>query len=146
MIDQIFNIGRVDRTRETRRVAKVSGTGGSEFAQHLDSSSATEESATTGATQNLSAVAFVLGAQEVDDALARASKGKARAEEILKMLDDLRIDLLMGQVSPAKLHAITRSMQQHRPNIDDPRLTSILDEVDLRARVELAKYGPGSFA
>jgi len=140
VIDQIFGIGRLAQAREVKRVAKAGATGGSHFAQHLEGTQGPDELSGTTATQPLSATSFVIGAQEVDDALARASRGKARAEDILKMLDDLRLEMLYGQVTKGRLLALSQSLQQHRPQITDVRLAGVLDEIDLRAKVELAKF------
>jgi hypothetical protein len=66
-------------------------------------------------------------------------RSKKRAEEILDKLEDIRIGLLTGSISRDRLEALDQMVQQHRDQVADPRLAEILDEIELRARVELAK-------
>ncbi len=137
MIDKIDGLGQIRSSQPIKRPAKTGGASGSSFAKHLD------ETSDTGHTQTVSGantVSGILGVQEVDDALAHASKGKMRAQDILDRLDGLRIDILTGQVSREKLQQLTRVVSSNRAKVQDPRLAEILDEIDLRAQVELAKY------
>ena len=93
------------------------------------------------ATANpVTAVDGLLTLQEVDDAAARASAGKRRAQDLLEGLDDIRHSLLTGGLSRDKLMTLAKHVQSRRAQVDDPRLGEILDEIDLRAQVELAKY------
>ena len=87
-----------------------------------------------------SGVSGVLGVQEIDDALAQASRGKLRALDILDRLEDLRIELLTGAITREKLMQLTQVVSARRGQVTDPRLGEVLDEIDLRAQVELAKY------
>ncbi len=137
MIDKIDGLGSVRSTTPVKRPAKSGSSGGTSFAKHLDEGS--ETGASSGVT-SANAITGILGAQEVDDALAHASKGKLRAEDILDRLDELKLDLLAGGLSREKLMQLTRLVNARRGQVQDPRLASILDEIDLRAQVELAKY------
>jgi len=90
----------------------------------------------------MSAINGLLALQEVDDAGARASRGKRRGIQILDFLEDIRLGLLSGGIPRGKLVDLARIVQIQRERIDDPELSEILDEIDLRAQVELAKYTP----
>jgi len=138
VINKIEGPGGIRPTQTIRRPTKTGAAGGTGFAKHLD------ESSEAGATHGISgagAVSGVLGIQEVDDALAHASKGKLRAQDILDRLEDLRLELLTGAISRDKLLQLAHVVNVRRAEVTDPRLTEILDEIDLRAQVELAKYG-----
>jgi len=87
-----------------------------------------------------SSVSVMLGVQELGDALQRASRGKAKAEEILKKLDKIRLSLLCDDLKKSDLESLSQTVAQQKEHIDDPKLSEILDEIDLRAKVELAKY------
>ena len=139
MIDKIDGLGSVRTTQPVKRVAKSGASGGTTFAKQLDESDETGASGGIASTNNISGI---LGVQEVDDALSHASKGKMRAEGILDRLEELRMDLLSGGISHEKLMQLSRIVAARRSQISDPRLTAILDEIDLRAQVELAKYSP----
>lgn len=136
MIDKIDGLGGVRTTQTVRRAAK-SDSGGTSFAKQIED---TEETGATGGLTGASTISGILGVQEVDDALSRASKGKMRAEDILDRLEDLRLELLSGGISRDKLMQLSRIVNIRRAQITDPRLAEVLDAIDLRAQVELAKY------
>ena len=137
MIDKIDGLGSVRTTQPVKRPTKSGSAGSSSFAKHLDEGG---DSTSTSGVTSANAITGILGVQEVDDALSHASKGKRRADDILDKLDDLRLDLLAGGISRDKLMQLTRIVNARRGQITEPRLAAILDDIDLRAQVELAKY------
>jgi hypothetical protein len=137
VIDKIDGLGSVRTTQPVKRANKTSATGTTTFAKHLDEDGEPAATTSVGGTNSVSGV---LGIQEVDDALAHASRGKLRAEDILDRLDDLRLQLLAGGISREKLLQLSRVVHARRSEINDPKLAGILDEIDLRAQVELAKH------
>ncbi len=60
---------------------------------------------------------------------------------MLDHLDEIRLGLLMGAISESKLSALMRTVRENRDQVDDPRMAAVLDEIELRAAVELAKLG-----
>jgi hypothetical protein len=66
-------------------------------------------------------------------------RSKKRAEDMLDRLDEIRLGLLAGNIPRERLEALDRLVQEQRLQVADPRLSEILDEIELRARVELAK-------
>ncbi len=141
MINKIEGPGSIRPTQPLRRTAKSGATDGASFAKHLDE---TSETGASHAVAGAGAVSGVLGVQEVDDALAQASRGKIRAQDILDRLEELRMELLSGTISQDKLVQLTRLVNSRRAQVTDPRLAEILDDIDLRAQVELAKYTQGT--
>jgi len=137
MISRIDGPSSMRPTGPVRRTGKAGSSSDASFSKHLEESD--EASGVQGASA-LGAVNCVLDLQEVDDALARAARGKLRAEDLLDKLDDLRMDVLSGSVSPAKLERLSAVVAQRRAEVTDPHLGQILDEIDLRAQVELAKF------
>jgi hypothetical protein len=137
VISKIEGPGPIRTAQSVKRTTKTSGASGNSFAKHLDE---TEEAGAAHGVSGTGAVSGILGVQEVDDALAHASRGKLRAQDILDRLEDLRIELLTGAISREKLVQLARVVNNRRAQITDPQLTEILDEIDLRAQVELAKY------
>lgn len=73
---------------------------------------------------------------------AASARAKTRAEELLRRLDLLRVDLLGGGIPRDRLIGLARALKTLRDQTFDPRLNTVLDEIDLRAQVELAKYDP----
>ena len=126
------------RASAVKRAGKSDGAAAARFAKlmHEDVSGPSGVASANPVT----AVDSLLALQEVDDATARASKGKKRAQDLLDSLDELRHGLLAGTIPREKLHALAKMAQSRRAQVDDPRLAELLDEIDLRAQVELAKY------
>jgi len=60
--------------------------------------------------------------------------------ETLDALDALKVDVLGGQVSRQKLLQLASLVEEERANLSDPGLMNVLDHIELRARVELAKF------
>jgi hypothetical protein len=143
VINKIEGPGSIRSAQTIKRTAKTGSAGGTSFAKHLDESGETEAPHGISGT---GAVSGILGVQEVDDALAHASRGKMRAQDILDRLEDLRIELLTGAISREKLTQLARMVTARRAQVTDPRLAEILDEIDLRAQVELAKYAQATGA
>jgi len=94
----------------------------------------------SGAT-SLGGLDALLALQEVPDAVAERSKARRQGERILDRLEELRLALLEGRVPSAVLERMVGELDTARGETDDPGLNDILDEIDLRARVELAKLG-----
>jgi len=115
---------------------------GGGFAQALEGlSGGAAETHRTGGPAAVGGLDALLAMQEVDDRAARRRQAKRRGEALLDQLEGLRRDLLMGAVPRERLAAIARQVREQRAAVDDPALTAILDEIDLRAQVELAKLG-----
>jgi hypothetical protein len=62
---------------------------------------------------------------------------------MLDVLDQVKVALLDGELSGADLERLQRSIREERAGTDDPALEAVLDEVELRAAVELAKLEQG---
>jgi len=125
-----------------KRSGRSDGSGSEDFAKELQGPEKTEETSRINKASPLTGIQALLSMQEVDDATERASKGRRRAEAILDKLDKLRLALLDGAIGKEDLIELARQVQSSRATIDDPRLARILDEIDLRAQVEIAKYTP----
>lgn len=137
MITRIDGPRPVNTTSPVRRAGKTKKSDGTSFSEHLDEAEDVGGVQSSGA---LGSVAGVLDIQEVDDSLARASRGKLRAKDLLDKLDEIRLDLLTGNLSENTLQRLSNMVTARRAEVDDPKLNEILDEIDLRAQVELAKF------
>ena len=94
------------------------------------------------ATTNVGGVEALLAAQAVGDALqddGRKRRAVARGNDILDKLEDLRAELLTNGVSKQKLIALAQELRERRDAGLGDELNAILDEIELRAEVELAK-------
>ncbi|MGH6947409.1 MAG: flagellar assembly protein FliX [Kiloniellales bacterium] len=133
-IDQI-NTARPAAARSASRGAGVRGGG---FAKAL-----TEEqpsAAVTGAGR-VTGIEALLTIQEVPDAGQGRARARRRGEDLLDRLDELRLALLSGGLSLEVIERLAALVASRRAQVDDPGLIAILDEIELRAAVELAKLG-----
>ena len=92
-------------------------------------------------THSIARVDALLSVQAAESPTERAARKRmqVRADDILKELDRLRHSLLTGTLTVGQVVDIADVVASHREKITDPRLTAILDEIDLRAQIEMAK-------
>jgi hypothetical protein len=85
----------------------------------------------------------LLALQDVGGPLERKRRAVGRAGRILDVLDEVKVALLGGDLSAQDLDRLQRAVRDERSRTDDPRLEAVLDEVELRAAVEIAKLEQG---
>lgn len=126
------------QTSSIRRRGKREGPGETAFAEHLDQPRGT--GAATGAAP-MGGIDGLLALQEVDDEGRQRRQARDHGEAILDRLDDIRHALLTGSLNPESLERLLKQVRSRRASFSDPRLREVLDEIELRAAVELAKMG-----
>ncbi len=119
-----------------RAVDRAAGAGG--FAERVGGRVAGGATAAGGLTP-LASLGAVLAIQEVDDPLAGRRRARDRGERLLDALDEVRLALLDGRLPARKLEALRQLATAQRGRADDPKLQAVLDEIELRTAVELAK-------
>ncbi len=124
------------RRTTARRDDKTDTASGEKFAAAL---SGDAPAAPAAAAPGLTAVDALLVAQELPDPLAGRRRAVQRGNALLDRLEELRLGLLAGILSRERLDELTRLAGTVRETVDDPRLGEVLDEIDLRVAVELAK-------
>ena len=132
-IDPLASQGLATPRRKGRGGAVSSGG----FASELEGE--TPAAASVGAGTSLGQVDALLALQEVPDSLVGDAGAKRRGEDLLDGLEQLRLCLLAGVLPRQRLDRLTRLLAERRGEIDDPRLAAVIDEIELRAAVELAK-------
>lgn len=128
------------RSTSTRRSDKTSAGRPGQFTDHLVAGEAGGPIGHGNSSAPASAIDSLLVLQEVPDATSGASRAKLRAEDLLDHLDEIRHGLLSGALTRQMLDRLAQIARSERQSVDDPRLRELLDEVELRAAVELAKY------
>ena len=122
------------------RVVRSAGGAASGFAPMAASGAA--DSAGPAAVSSASHVASVealIALQEVGGPLERRRRAVRRAGTILDALDGLKLDLLDGKLTQGTVEGLKRAVREQRSLTDDPKLEALLNEVETRAAVELAK-------
>jgi len=122
------------------KTGKAKKAGG--FTEHLDArEDETAHIASVGPTQSVDAVVALQGVQ---DATGGGANARARqwGNDTLDRLERIRLDLLAGAIPRDRLIELARMVSERREYAADRQLNDLLDEIDLRVRVEIAKYEP----
>ena len=81
----------------------------------------------------------MLSLQEVPEEEVRRKKEVQRGKTTIDTLEQLRHGLLMGKVPTHILTNLSQLLKVQREQVSDPRLIEIMDDIELRAAVEVAK-------
>ena len=96
--------------------------------------------ATASSVSSLAGVSALMALQGVEDATERRRRAMRRGHGLLDRLDELKMDLLSGKDGAGALARLAQDLRQERPESDsDAGLQSVLDQIELRAAVEMAK-------
>jgi hypothetical protein len=111
---------------------------GSPFADHLAGTRSESPSAPVGLAASVQAL---VGLQEVDaDATERRSPQRY-GDDLLEGLEAIRLAMLEGRLRISDLRELAARLGRRRDATGDSRLESLIDEIELRVAVELAKRG-----
>ncbi|SDF93736.1 Class II flagellar assembly regulator [Limimonas halophila] len=133
---------RIDRNQpHTQPTAPRGGqkSSGGNFAKALDSGGASEGGEVNGGAP-VAGMDALLALQDVGEE-DEHEQAKQHGERLLQRLEELKMDLLDGRMSADTVEQLAGEVDRARAETDDPRLNAILDEIELRASVELAKLG-----
>ncbi len=86
-----------------------------------------------------SEISDILQLQEVTQPLFSLKRSRARGEEILKVLDKIRHSLLGGGLEKSAMIRLRKSLEATPISSQDPRLNEIVQEIEQRLAIELAK-------
>ena len=127
----------LSRAGGVRRSGGSSGTSrGGDFAKALS------DQAPAGAASHaapLNSVNAMLALQEVPDSVTGRARARRRGEQLLDKLEAIRVGLLTGAIPRNQLEQLSEMVSTGREGVDDPRLAEVLDDIELRVAVELAK-------
>ncbi|WP_183204878.1 flagellar assembly protein FliX [Brevundimonas lenta] len=121
---------------QTSRPARAAGGFSVPGASAGSSASATASAASVSGVADVGAL---MALQGVEDATERRRRAIRRGGCLLDRLDELKLALLSGEAGEGALERLSRTLREERPEDADPGLTSVLNQIDLRAAVELAK-------
>ena len=132
---KIHNNLSVRQTQGTKKTGSTKGGFGQALRSEVGKSDTSETSGVSSAVNPL------LSVQEVPDADEGRRRAVQNGHSILDELGELHMELLFGSIPLWRLEKLEGLVKRHRESLDDPRLLEILDEIEVRAVVELAKLG-----
>lgn len=129
--------GKTQSSAPAKKSGRVSG--GGNFGDFLTDAPA--QAAGARATQSIALVDSLLAVQVAENPAEKSARRRtiARAGTVLNELDKIRLALLNGTLTLGHMIDIADVVASHRDHVSDPALTALMDEIDLRAQVEVAK-------
>ena len=137
----MFKVDDIRKSAELTKGKSVRKTdSGENFADYLKTSMTKE----TNQLQSMSAMTSadaIFAAQmiDVDEEKQIRKKLVKKANKLIDCLEEIREGLLFGEFSKDKLIEISRLVKQKDVDTNDPKLREIMEEIELRVEVELAK-------
>lgn len=132
----------------TKRKKGASGASDTAFADQLKSASGPSQAGgitDSGIVDNVTVegVDAILAMQEAGSSTeekTRSKQARAYGEDLLNKLAIIQDGLLSGAIAKDQLADIAHKIRTGRTKVQDPALNQLLDEIELRAEVEIAKY------
>jgi hypothetical protein len=134
---------RIENTIRTGTVGSRGATGrsggsGAEF--HVNEGATASGVGSASRATPTQDIGSLLALQSVEDPLLKKRKLVRRGNQLLDTLEAIKTDLLGGQVGEGRLNQLMALISQARDS-GGPGIDALLDDIELRARVELAKRG-----
>jgi hypothetical protein len=120
---------------------KASQKSGEKFSVESD---AVESAASGGVSSSspIGSIEALVALQGVDDRLPKGNKGAiAKGHDLLEKLEAIRDGLLTGSLSVDKLKQLQETLSGYNVSDADPALQQVIKDIEVRAAVELAKFG-----
>ncbi len=94
----------------------------------------------------LASLDALIALQQTDGPLDRRRRAVRRAGRLLDVLDGLKLALLDGAAVGPQLRRLTQAIDEARETTGEPGLEGLLDQIEARAAVELAKLEVAALA
>eukprot|EP01037_Dinobryon_pediforme_P020415 gene20413-21032_t len=101
---------------------------------------AASRTATAAPSLGLHDLQSLIALQAYESPTERRRRSVKRGFDLLDVLDGVKMDLLVGRVAPDRLERLVAMLGQ-KTTSGDPRIDELMEDIELRARVELAKLG-----
>ena len=105
-----------------------------------DMGQAAQRASASGSSAPITPVDAILALQGVEDPMFAKRKVARRGQSMLDALEEMKLDMLAGRVNEGRLNKLLALVQQAKSK-SDPELDRLIEDIELRARVELAKLG-----
>jgi hypothetical protein len=131
---------RIENGSRVGGTARTAGRSSSSMPFHVDDAPAAARPAAAAALAPAHEIGALLALQAVEDPTLGRRRQVRRGKALLDTLDEMQADLLLGRISPEKLDLLMVLVGEARERCGSG-LDALLDDIELRARVELAKRG-----
>lgn len=133
---------RIDTTNRTSGVGRGNAAGRSGSGVEFVPAGGGTPARVAGTTpmQAMAGIDSILALQSVEEPLTAKKKALRRGASLLDLLDEIKTDLLIGRVNAESLDGMVAMLSEMRER-SLPGLDGLLDDIELRVRVELAKFG-----
>ena len=137
----MIQVNDINKVKDSQLSKTKKTTSGGNFSAYLkDVMAINSEDSISGASPVTVADA-IFAAQMVGEEEEKELRKKQikRGQTLLEKLEDIRNGLLRGYVAKEKLIEIARFVNERKLAAQDERLNEIIEEIELRVQVELAK-------
>lgn len=135
---KVSGTGGLSQASGAKPASRGGGGGGFQVAGASAPSAPAQVSGASGVS-SVMGVEALLALQDVESPTERKRRSVRRASNLLDQLDGIKVALLGGELSESQLDGLARAVRQQRSATEDPQLEAVLDEIETRAAVELAK-------
>ncbi len=138
---KIDGFGSINTTNGTSATNKRKGVSSSSFADLL-SAAEEPETSSTNAAQDIAATPMMgnlLALQEVPEEFLHRKKLVQQGHSMLITLEKLQQQLIQGSLTFQTLRNIEAEIEAQKQVVNDPKLSEIIADIELRAAVEAAK-------
>lgn len=118
--------------------ARPAGGGGFQLPQ-VSGAPGPAQASRAASVAGVMSVDALLALQDVGGPTERKRRAVSRAGRILDILDEVKLGLLSGEVSSGHLDKLMVAVREQRDGTEDPKLEGLLNEIETRAAVEMAK-------
>ncbi len=135
-----MKISDVDGIKGPQKPKKTKKTGDKgAFDAALDAAEGAEETAAPASVGGVEAPTSLLSLQEVSSNAGLRQQTMQQGKKSLDILEELRRDLLLGDDSSHTLQRMREQQARMKQQVYDPQLKDVMDDIDLRLAVEIAK-------
>ncbi len=129
------------QSKGIKKSSAKSRSSGAGFSAEISNADGAASAASVSGSGPIASIDSLLTLQGVPDSTTGRSKGLARAQDMLDMLEEVRKGLLLGAIPMPNLRILADMARNQKGRTNDKQLDDILSEIELRAEVELAKLG-----
>lgn len=136
-----MKVGGPGRVGGPSRTTKKQKSSGGSFADALTSLGGADVAPEAETVASVDSVAGLLAIQEAPDATDRPAKRRAvmHGNSLLDGLEEIRLGLLTGSIPMDRLMRLAQALRGRNASSGDAELEDLIDQIELRAEVELAK-------